>query len=90
MMHLMTYNYRAGELIPLHRHIIWRIVNGLVQIVTCENNQPITLTILADGDMFGEVLHEVSPCYATCLTDVRVEILPCCLCKYLLFAEKVF
>ncbi len=90
MMHLMTYNYRAGELIPLHSHILWRIASGLVQIGTMENNQPITLAVLGVGEMFGEALSEVNPCYAICLTNVRLEVVPNCLCKYLLFTENCF
>jgi len=88
MIHLMTYHYRAGELIPLHSPILWRIATGLVQIIAIENDEPITLGILGNGEMFGEALSEISPCYASCLTDVTLEILPSCLCKYLLFAEN--
>ncbi len=86
MMHLMSYNYRAGELIPLHSHILWRIASGWVQIVKMENSQPITLSILGAGEVFGEALNEVTPCYATCLTDVELEVIPNCLCRYLLFS----
>jgi CRP-like cAMP-binding protein len=90
MIHLMTCYYRAGDLVPVHFPILWRIARGLVQIVTIENGKPITLAILGVGEMFGAALSDVSPCYASCLTDVKVEVIPCCLCRYLLFPENSF
>ncbi len=87
MMHWMTYNYRAGELIPLHYHILWRIASGWVQIGTVENSRPITLAVLGVGEIFSEGVSEVTPCYAACLTDVELEVIPNCLCRYLLFSD---
>jgi CRP-like cAMP-binding protein len=90
MMRLMSHNYGAGEKIPLHPSILWRIQTGLVHIVTVEGGQTITLAILGVGEMFGEALSDASPCYAICLTPVKLAVLPMCLCQYLLFAENLY
>jgi len=88
-MRLMSHVYRTGDSIPLHSEILWRVETGLVQMVTVDNGQPITLAIMGVGEVFGAALTEVSPCHVICLTDVKLEIIPACLCRYLLIAESL-
>lgn len=89
MIRLMSYIYKAGETIPLHPNILWRIESGLVQLVTTEAGKRITLDILGRGEIIGEAVLEVSPCSLACLTDVKIEVLPICLWRHLLWSEMV-
>lgn len=85
MMRLMSYVYSAGEIIPLHPHILWRIESGLVSLQTIVNEKAVTISIAGVGEVIGEALIEVSPSYLVCLTSVKIVILPSCLWEHLLF-----
>jgi CRP-like cAMP-binding protein len=78
--HLMRYEFKMGDLIPLQPNILWQIESGITRTLTWDAEGKVnTLGLWGKGHVVGEPLSQVSPYEIECLTAVKVKVLPSCL-----------
>jgi CRP-like cAMP-binding protein len=68
--------FKRRETIPLKDNILWQITAGAVRIFTiAENGTVISLGFWGIGDVMGQPLIFIQPCWIECLTNVEAAML---------------